>query len=102
MFLPIIEDQVPMIHSMLPCLVLVHYTCFEWLFNLSVVREQWIRAKYERKEFVSPPMTAYADDYLEGILYKRGKEDGKFLPRKFVLSSVEGTLKYFVKEVKYH
>ncbi|KAI2797926.1 hypothetical protein BLOT_014778 [Blomia tropicalis] len=63
-----------------------------------VVREQWIRAKYERKEFVSPPMTAYADDYLEGILYKRGKEDGKFLPRKFVLSSVEGTLKYFVKE----
>lgn len=44
-------------------------------------------------------MTAYADDYLEGTLYKRGKEDGKFLPRKFVLSSVEGTLKYFVKEV---
>lgn len=44
-------------------------------------------------------MTAYADDYLEGTLYKRGKEDGKFLPRKFVLSSVEGTLKYFVKDV---
>lgn len=47
-------------------------------------------------------MTAYADDYLEGILYKRGKEDGKFLPRKFVLSSVEGTLKYFVKEVSHY
>ncbi len=44
-------------------------------------------------------MTAYADDYIEGTLYKRGKEDGKFLPRKFVLSSVEGTLKYFVKDV---
>lgn len=65
----------------------------------SVVREQWIRAKYERKEFVSTLMTAYAGDYLEGILYKRGKEDGKFLPRKFVLSSVEGVLKYYVKEV---
>ena len=70
------------------------------IYGSSVVREQWIRAKYERKEFVSPPMTAYADDYLEGMLYKRGKEDGKFLPRKFVLSSVEGILKYFVKEVK--
>lgn len=44
-------------------------------------------------------MTSYADDYLEGFLYKRGKEDGKFLQRKFVLSSVEGTLKYFIKEV---
>lgn len=66
---------------------------------ISVLREQWIRAKYERKEFVSEPMTSYADDYLEGFLYKRGKEDGKFLPRKFVLSSVEGTLKYFIKEV---
>ncbi|KAH9422856.1 hypothetical protein DERP_008119 [Dermatophagoides pteronyssinus] len=63
-----------------------------------VLREQWIRAKYERKEFISEPMTEYADDYLEGFLYKRGKEDGKFLQRKFVLSSVEGTLKYFIKE----
>ncbi|KPM07039.1 arf-GAP with dual PH domain-containing 2-like protein [Sarcoptes scabiei] len=63
-----------------------------------VLREQWIRAKYERREFVAEPMTSYADDYLEGYLYKRGKEDRKFLLRKFVLSSVEGTLKYFTKE----
>lgn len=73
--------------------------CNKEKIHFSVLREQWIRAKYERKEFISPPMTSYADDYLEGFLYKRGKEDGKFLQRKFVLSSVEGTLKYFIKEV---
>ena len=65
----------------------------------SVVREQWIRAKYERKEFVNKCEAVYTRGYLEGYLWKRGKEDGKFLLRKFVLSEAEGCLKYFVKEV---
>lgn len=34
---------------------------------------------------------------MEGYLWKRGKKDGKFLLRKFVLS--EDTLRYYVKEV---
>jgi hypothetical protein len=36
---------------------------------------------------------------MEGYLWKRGREDGKFQLRKFVLSETEGSLKYFVKEV---
>lgn len=43
----------------------------------------------------------------EGILWKRGRDNGQFLPRKFVLSEREGCLKYFTKQdvsmvVSYH
>lgn len=38
--------------------------------------------------------------YMEGYLMKRGKEDRKYQPRKFVLSEAEDTLKYYVKENK--
>lgn len=34
----------------------------------------------------------------EGILWKRGRDNGQFLPRKFVLSEREGCLKYFTKQ----
>lgn len=41
----------------------------------------------------------YTKGHMEGYLWKRGKEDGKFQLRKFVLSESESCLKYFVKEV---
>lgn len=31
---------------------------------------------------------------------KRGKEDPRYYPRKFTLSEVDDTLKYYVKEVR--
>lgn len=34
----------------------------------------------------------------EGILWKRGRDNGQFLPRKFFLSEREGCLKYFTKQ----
>lgn len=34
----------------------------------------------------------------EGILWKRGRDNGQFLPRKFLLSEREGCLKYFTKQ----
>lgn len=64
-----------------------------------MVKEQWIRAKYERKEFTNVVDTPYSKGYLEGFLHKRGKEDGKFNLRRFVLNQSEGTLKYYVKHV---
>uniref|UniRef100_A0A8C7T0M9 ArfGAP with dual PH domains 2 n=1 Tax=Oncorhynchus mykiss TaxID=8022 RepID=A0A8C7T0M9_ONCMY len=62
-----------------------------------VLREQWIRAKYERMEFTGetkyPPLA-----YTTGMLWKKGKEKGQFQRRKFVLSEKEFTLVYYNKE----
>lgn len=61
--------------------------------------EQWIRAKYQREEFCHPERQGYVSGYMEGFLMKRGKEDSRYHPRKFVLSEADDTLKYHVKEV---
>ncbi|XP_039680986.1 arf-GAP with dual PH domain-containing protein 2 isoform X2 [Perca fluviatilis] len=66
-----------------------------------VLREQWIRAKYERTEFTGetkyPPLS-YTTGFYEGMLWKKGKENTQFLKRKFVLSEREFTLTYYNKE----
>lgn len=38
-----------------------------------------------------------AAGYREGFLWKRGRDNGQYLSRKFILSEQEGALKYFVK-----
>nr|XP_012614569.1 arf-GAP with dual PH domain-containing protein 1 isoform X3 [Microcebus murinus] len=64
--------------------------------DCQVLREQWIRAKYERREFVHPDkQEPYSAGYREGFLWKRGRDNGQFLSRKFVLTEREGALKYF-------
>ncbi|XP_036171358.1 arf-GAP with dual PH domain-containing protein 1 isoform X3 [Myotis myotis] len=61
-----------------------------------LLREQWIRAKYERQEFTDPEkQEPYSAGYREGFLWKRGRDNGQFLSRKFVLTEREGALKYF-------
>ncbi|XP_030638097.1 arf-GAP with dual PH domain-containing protein 1 [Chanos chanos] len=66
--------------------------------DCQILREQWIRAKYERKEFTDPGKTLiYEADTKDGMLMKRGRDNGQFLSRRFVLSQREGTLKYFTK-----
>ena len=37
---------------------------------------------------------------MEGYLLKKGRENHQFLPRKFVLSEIDNTLKYYVKDRK--
>eukprot|EP00079_Xenopus_tropicalis_P034695 XP_017948466.1 PREDICTED: arfGAP with dual PH domains 1 isoform X3 [Xenopus tropicalis] len=61
-----------------------------------VLREQWIRSKYERKEFIKPKGNI-SNGSKEGNLLKRGRDNGQYLPRKFFLSEIDGTLKYFTK-----
>uniref|UniRef100_A0A8D0KTT2 ArfGAP with dual PH domains 2 n=1 Tax=Strix occidentalis caurina TaxID=311401 RepID=A0A8D0KTT2_STROC len=66
-----------------------------------VLREQWIRAKYEREEFVATrvcqdPCSAGSH---EGFLWKRGRESRQFQKRRFLLSAREGVMKYYTKEV---
>ncbi|XP_035869882.1 arf-GAP with dual PH domain-containing protein 1 isoform X1 [Phyllostomus discolor] len=61
-----------------------------------LLREQWIRAKYERQEFTDlDRQEPYSAGYREGFLWKRGRDNGQFLSRKFVLTEREGALKYF-------
>ena len=67
----------------------------------SVLLEQWIFSKYQREEFIHPERQSYISGYMEGFLMKRGKEDSKYLPRKFVLREADDTLKYYIKEVCY-
>uniref|UniRef100_A0A3Q2CAG2 ArfGAP with dual PH domains 2 n=1 Tax=Cyprinodon variegatus TaxID=28743 RepID=A0A3Q2CAG2_CYPVA len=65
--------------------------------DCNVLRDQWIRAKYQRTEFTGetkyPPLA-----YTTGLLWKKGKENMQFLKRKFVLSEREFTLSYYNKE----
>ncbi|RXM99919.1 Arf-GAP with dual PH domain-containing protein 1 [Acipenser ruthenus] len=66
--------------------------------DCQLLREQWIRARYERKEFVHiDKQEPYSAGYREGLLWKRGRDNGQFLSRKFILSEREGALKYFNK-----
>ncbi|CAK6964867.1 arf-GAP with dual PH domain-containing protein 2 [Scomber scombrus] len=71
------------------------------LNDCTVLTEQWIRAKYERKEFTGEtkyPPISYTTGFYEGMLWKKGKEKAQFLKRKFVLSEREFTLTYYNKE----
>ncbi|XP_067333102.1 arf-GAP with dual PH domain-containing protein 1-like isoform X3 [Channa argus] len=66
--------------------------------DCTLLREQWIRAKYERKEFIcAEKQEPYSTGYREGFLWKRGRDSGQYLSRKFILSEREGVLKYFNK-----
>ncbi|KAG9340460.1 hypothetical protein JZ751_021573, partial [Albula glossodonta] len=66
--------------------------------DCQLLQEQWIRARYERKEFVHvEKQEPYSAGYREGFLWKRGRDNGQFLSRKFILSEREGALKYFNK-----
>ena len=40
------------------------------------------------------PMIVYV---MQGYLMKKGRENNQFLPRKFVLSEIDNTIKYYVK-----
>ncbi|XP_076121187.1 arf-GAP with dual PH domain-containing protein 2 [Alosa pseudoharengus] len=69
--------------------------------DCDILREQWIRAKYERLEFTgenSLHQKVYTSSVREGVLWKKGKDNGHFQKRKFVLSLEDFTLKYFTKE----
>ncbi|XP_021423599.2 arf-GAP with dual PH domain-containing protein 2 isoform X1 [Oncorhynchus mykiss] len=66
-----------------------------------VLKDQWIRAKYERREFTGENNSlqqVYSSGLYEGILWKKGKDNKQFLKRRFLLSETDFTLRYFTKE----
>ncbi|XP_057224814.1 arf-GAP with dual PH domain-containing protein 2 isoform X3 [Malurus melanocephalus] len=67
-----------------------------------VLKQQWIRAKYEREEFLATrdcqdPCSAGS---REGCLWKLGKGRRQFQKRQFLLSAKEGVMKYYSKVEK--
>nr|XP_056702536.1 arf-GAP with dual PH domain-containing protein 1-like [Euleptes europaea] len=63
-----------------------------------LLKEQWIQAKYQWKEFMEPgKQPPYSNGLKEGILWKRGRDNGQYFQRRFLLSEKEGCLKYFTK-----
>ncbi|XP_040605202.1 arf-GAP with dual PH domain-containing protein 2 isoform X3 [Mesocricetus auratus] len=63
-----------------------------------VLKEQWIRAKYERQEFMANEKAVSPPGDREVFLWKRGRDNAQFLRRRFVLLAREGLLKYYTKE----
>lgn len=63
-----------------------------------VLKEQWIRAKYERQEFIAHEKAVSPPGDREVFLWKRGRDNAQFLRRRFVLLAREGLLKYYTKE----
>uniref|UniRef100_H3CC42 ArfGAP with dual PH domains 2 n=1 Tax=Tetraodon nigroviridis TaxID=99883 RepID=H3CC42_TETNG len=65
-----------------------------------VLKDQWIRAKYERREFTgeSNHQPVYCSDLFEATLWKKGRDNKQFLRRRFLLSRTDFTLRYFAKE----
>uniref|UniRef100_F6Z6Z9 ArfGAP with dual PH domains 1 n=1 Tax=Ornithorhynchus anatinus TaxID=9258 RepID=F6Z6Z9_ORNAN len=67
--------------------------------DCQVLREQWIRAKYERQEFSSPEQKLpYSNGQREGTLWKRGRDQAQYHPCRFLLSERDSCLKYFSKQ----
>ncbi|PAA93718.1 hypothetical protein BOX15_Mlig020530g3 [Macrostomum lignano] len=72
--------------------------------DADVIRQQFVLAKYKRKEFTDPAMqVAYhrlggGGFSKEGALMKRLKDSDKYLPRHFELSEKNNYLRYFVKD----
>lgn len=51
-----------------------------------------VSMEWDPRGFPPPPA-----GYREGFLWKRGRDNGQYLNRKFILSEREGVLKYFNK-----
>ena len=74
------------------------YTIYT-LIVCSVLKKEWILAKYQREEFTDPDrQTAYNCSHKEGMLWKLGRDRKQFQLRKFVLSRAENKFSYFINE----
>lgn len=66
-----------------------------------VLKDQWIRAKYERREFTGENLyfqKVYSAELFEATLWKKGKDSKQFFKSTFLLSQKDFTLRYFIKE----
>ncbi|XP_052768572.1 arf-GAP with dual PH domain-containing protein 1-like isoform X2 [Mya arenaria] len=63
-----------------------------------VLKIQFIKAKYVRKEFIYPDKQApYSENKKEGQLFKKGRDRRDYLPRNFIVNSKENCIQYYNK-----
>ncbi|XP_067114915.1 arf-GAP with dual PH domain-containing protein 2-like [Osmerus mordax] len=66
-----------------------------------ILKDQWIRAKYERLEFSEEGnyyQQAYSSGIYEGTLWKKSNDNKQFVRRRFLLSQKDLSLRYFVND----
>ncbi|KAL3876299.1 hypothetical protein ACJMK2_034163 [Sinanodonta woodiana] len=67
--------------------------------DVDIIRQQFIKAKYQRLEFCNiDKQASYNSPVKEGYLMKKGKYKTKFQARKFVLTRQDNKIKYYNKE----
>ncbi|KAB7494466.1 Arf-GAP with dual PH domain-containing protein 1, partial [Armadillidium nasatum] len=65
-----------------------------------ILLEQWIRAKYERLEFIHVDKQKYNTGSMEdNLLVKKRRDDSNYAPKRFVLSQENGVLSIYSNEV---
>uniref|UniRef100_A0A673CZQ7 Arf-GAP with dual PH domain-containing protein 2-like n=1 Tax=Sphaeramia orbicularis TaxID=375764 RepID=A0A673CZQ7_9TELE len=81
--------------------VWIYYLDSSQTCRFHVLKDQWIQAKYDRREFTGETnylQQTFNLDHYEVTLWKKGKDNKQFLRRIFLLSQKDFTLKYFIKE----
>lgn len=66
--------------------------------DLHVIKDQWIRGKYERLDFTSNCNNLYECEDKQGYLWKKGKAGPRFSQRRFVLRASDNSLSYFIHD----
>lgn len=76
-----------------------HYRCTP--HHGLIVSSDWLWLRALQPHKISPRLSlslCFCPGYREGFLWKRGRDNGQFLSRKFILAEREGALKYFNKQ----
>ncbi len=72
-----------------------HHYCYKCLLRLISHLLWWV---FDTSLPTAHFFFSLCPGYREGFLWKRGRDNGQFLSRKFILSEREGALKYFNKQ----
>lgn len=75
--------------------------CRYTLHHALIASSDWLWLQALQPHKISPRLSlslCFCPGYREGFLWKRGRDNGQFLSRKFILAEREGALKYFNKQ----
>ena len=74
-----------------------NHKCEHWTVHICLSKFNCIEPAHQRNQLKK----CYVLFVMQGYLMKKGRENNQFLPRKFVLSEIDNTIKYYVKVNKW-